>query len=93
VTLEENAVLGGFGSAVAEWLQAEGFAGTRHLLVGLPDQFIEHGTRQELLELCGLTPEFLAERIESFLREEPQRKAFSSSTNLGDPAPSPSSGR
>lgn len=93
VTLEENAVLGGFGSAVAEWLQVEGFAGTRHLLVGLPDKFVEQGTRKELLAQYGLTPELLAERIESFLREEPQRKAFSSSTNLGDPAPSPSSGR
>jgi 1-deoxy-D-xylulose-5-phosphate synthase len=93
VTLEENAALGGFGAGVAEWIQAEGIAGVRHLTIGLPDQFVEHGTRKELLELCGLTPELLTERIVTFLKEDPLRKASSSSTSQKAPLPSPSSVR
>ena len=53
VTLEDNARLGGAGSAVNEVLLGQ------HLTVpvlnlGLPDHFVEHGTREELLAQCGL---------------------------------------
>ena len=53
VTLEEGAVMGGAGSAVAEALQA---AGTPKplLQLGLPDQFIEHGDPERLLAALGL---------------------------------------
>ncbi len=53
VTLEENVVAGGAGSAVAEFLFARGWAG-RLLQLGLPDRFIEHGTPQQQLEAAGL---------------------------------------
>jgi len=53
VTVEENVIQGGAGSAVAETLSAHGL-NTRLLQLGLPDQFIEHGTQAELLAECGL---------------------------------------
>ncbi len=53
VTLEDNAVAGGAGSAVNEWLAAQGYS-VRALNLGLPDRFIEHGSREQLLAECGL---------------------------------------
>ncbi|MDI3299463.1 MAG: 1-deoxy-D-xylulose-5-phosphate synthase [Bacillota bacterium] len=43
VTVEPGTALGGFGSAVLEWLSAHGHWGVRTRLLGLPDRFIEHG--------------------------------------------------
>jgi len=53
VTVEEGCVQGGAGSAVAEALAAAGIA-KQVLMLGLPDQFIEHGDPAKLLSLCGL---------------------------------------
>ncbi|MDR5903814.1 1-deoxy-D-xylulose-5-phosphate synthase [Franzmannia qiaohouensis] len=53
VTLEENVVAGGAGSAVNELLATEGVA-VEVLNLGLPDAFVEHGKPGELLAECGL---------------------------------------
>jgi 1-deoxy-D-xylulose-5-phosphate synthase len=53
LSIEENVVAGGAGSAINEWLQANGFA-TPIINLGLPDRFVEHGTTSELLAECGL---------------------------------------
>jgi len=53
VTLEDNAVAGGAGSAVAECLAAHGVT-LPTLHVGLPDAYLEHGTREEVLSEAGL---------------------------------------
>ncbi|MDA8365092.1 MAG: 1-deoxy-D-xylulose-5-phosphate synthase [Gammaproteobacteria bacterium] len=53
VTVEENTVLGGAGSAVTEALTDAG-VGTPVIHLGLPDSFIDHGEREELLAQCGL---------------------------------------
>ncbi len=53
VTVEEGCVQGGAGSAVAETLAAAGIA-KQLLILGLPDQFVEHGDPAKLLSLCGL---------------------------------------
>ncbi len=63
VTLEEHATAGGFGAAVLEALAAEGRALPPTLLVGVPDRFVEHGTRARLLEKLGFTPRGIADRI------------------------------
>lgn len=53
VTVEDNAVLGGAGSAVAEFFAAEGV--TRPLLqLGLPDVFLDHASREDLLAQSGI---------------------------------------
>jgi len=53
VTIEENVVMGGAGSGVNELLMAENQR-VSVLNLGLPDQFIDHGTHAQLLAGCGL---------------------------------------
>ncbi|MGM9579750.1 MAG: 1-deoxy-D-xylulose-5-phosphate synthase [Anaerovibrio sp.] len=62
VTLEENALAGGFGSAVLEFM-ADAEKKCRVLRFGIEDRFIEHGSCPQLLEKCGLTPQQIADRI------------------------------
>jgi 1-deoxy-D-xylulose-5-phosphate synthase len=57
VTVEEGALMGGFGSAVLEVAADAGIATGHVRRLGLPDQFIEHGERQELLAGLGLNAE------------------------------------
>jgi len=64
VTVEENVLAGGFGSAVLEELaERDLLGGTRVLRVGLPDRYVTHGKPALLREEVGLTPEALAERV------------------------------
>ncbi|MFN3579025.1 MAG: transketolase C-terminal domain-containing protein, partial [Pseudomonas sp.] len=53
VTLEENAIMGGAGSAVNEWLLARGKP-LAILNLGLPDLYVEHAKPAEMLAECGL---------------------------------------
>jgi 1-deoxy-D-xylulose-5-phosphate synthase len=53
VTVEEGCTMGGAGSAVLEALQVAGIE-IPVLVLGLPDQFIEHGEPAKLLAMCGL---------------------------------------
>ncbi|HEX8043017.1 1-deoxy-D-xylulose-5-phosphate synthase [Candidatus Deferrimicrobium sp.] len=62
VTVEENVLQGGFGSAVMELLEEEGLM-ARMLRIGLPDRYIEHGSRSELHAACGLDADGIARRI------------------------------
>jgi 1-deoxy-D-xylulose-5-phosphate synthase len=68
VTVEENAVMGGAGSAVAESLQSQGIA-MPLLHLGLPDAFIEQGASVELLAKCGLDKDGLIRAIRKILPE------------------------
>jgi 1-deoxy-D-xylulose-5-phosphate synthase len=62
VTLEENAVAGGAGAAVNEFLAAQGLS---HAIInlGIPDTFIEHGTHAEQLVWAGLDAENIVNRV------------------------------
>ncbi|MEE8343436.1 MAG: 1-deoxy-D-xylulose-5-phosphate synthase [Gammaproteobacteria bacterium] len=53
VTVEENAIAGGAGSAVSECLSAHGIA-IPVIQLGIPDRFISHASREEMLAECGL---------------------------------------
>ena len=66
VTVEENALLGGFGSAVAELLAERGVQ-VPLLRLGLPDRFIEQGSQEELRQRYGLDPAGVADRVRVFL--------------------------
>jgi 1-deoxy-D-xylulose-5-phosphate synthase len=64
VTVEENVLAGGFGSAVVEHLADHDLlSGARVLRVGLPDEYVTHGKPALLREQVGLTPEAVAERV------------------------------
>ena len=69
VTLEDNVVMGGAGSAVNEYLLKQQ-CNNRILNLGLPDLFIEHGSREELLDDAGLSTSGILRAIEDFLDTE-----------------------
>ena len=71
ITLEENLLQGGFGSAVMELLEEVGVSNQVSVLrLGLPDKIVPHGARAELLKLCGLDDESLKKRILGFLKRK-----------------------
>jgi 1-deoxy-D-xylulose-5-phosphate synthase len=64
VTVEENVLAGGFGSAVVEHLADRDLLGaTRVLRIGLPDRYVTHGKPALLRDEVGLTPEAVAQRV------------------------------
>lgn len=68
VTLEENAIQGGAGSAVAEVLNSHQ-ENTALLQLGLPDFFIPQGTQQEIMTDLGLDAKGIEEKIQQFLKK------------------------
>lgn len=70
ITVEENALTGGFGSAVLEAANQAGVRTDHIRCLGIPDQFVEHGERGELLADLGLdTDGFIAAAKEMAHRE------------------------
>ena len=65
VTVEENVLAGGAGSAINDFLQAQQIL-MPVLNIGLPDSFVEQGTREELLSLCGLDVQGIVAQTEKF---------------------------
>lgn len=65
ITLEENSLIGGFGSAVLEYFAEKNYKNDV-LRIGLPDSFVEHGTQQELHQLLGIDPDGIAEKVKQF---------------------------
>lgn len=68
VTVEENAIYGGAGSAINEFLQSQHIH-IPILNLGLPDRFIGQGSRQECLHECGLDDSGIIEHIKPFIKE------------------------
>lgn len=66
VTLEENTIIGGFGSAVSEFIVDNSFK-NKILRIGLPDDFVDHGTQAELHKILGIDPEGIFNKIKSFI--------------------------
>jgi 1-deoxy-D-xylulose-5-phosphate synthase len=73
VTIEENAVMGGAGSAISEVLAAAGVqVSTLHL--GIPDRFIEHGSRDTCLAAAGLDLAGLTASVDQWWASQNQTK-------------------
>ena len=64
VTVEENVIAGGAGSAVSEYLHSLGNT-VRVLNLGLPDKHVEHGAANEILAECSLDADGMRRAIES----------------------------
>lgn len=62
VTVEDGNLAGGFGSAVLEEASRQGFKGDVECL-GVPDEFVTHGSVSELYRLCGIDAESIAKRL------------------------------
>jgi 1-deoxy-D-xylulose-5-phosphate synthase len=68
VTIEEHVLAGGFGSRVLEVLEEHRLPQEQVLRLGVPDHFVEHGDREVLMEVLGLSPRRMTERIVEFCR-------------------------
>ena len=80
VTIEDHAVAGGAGSAVNECLEAQGVL-LPVLNLGLPDQFLEHGSREECLKMAGLDTDGIRRSVDAWLADkqtQTRRKAGTS---------------
>jgi len=67
VTVEDNTIKGGFGSAVAECLASKQITDVRLKIHGIPDRFIDHGTPDELYREVGIDPQGIANVVREFL--------------------------
>ncbi len=64
ITVEDGCLMGGFGSAVTEWMTDHGYQAQVKRL-GIPDEVVEHGTQLELHRQCGFDPEGIASAVRS----------------------------
>lgn len=69
ITLEDGCLMGGFGSAVLEWMMDHGYQAQVKRL-GIPDAVIEHGEQIELQRECGFDPEGIAAAVRSLAEVE-----------------------
>lgn len=67
ITIEENALQGGFGSAVLELLEQRGMTGVRVLRLGYPDSYIPQGEQHELRAMLGLDLAGITSSLRTFL--------------------------
>jgi 1-deoxy-D-xylulose-5-phosphate synthase len=70
ITVEENALSGGFGSAVLEFVETRNIEGVIIKRLGIPDRFIEHGSRGQLLSDLGLNKDGISQMVKSILGSE-----------------------
>ena len=66
VSIEDGSVMGGAGSAVQEFCSKESIL-IKSILFGIPDKFIEHASRQEMLNDAGLSSEKIKSRLKKLL--------------------------
>jgi 1-deoxy-D-xylulose-5-phosphate synthase len=67
VTIEDNAIAGGAGSGVNEYILSQGIA-MKILNIGLPDSFIKHGTQQEIHQELGLDAQGIIDKVTNFIQ-------------------------
>jgi len=68
LTIEENVLSGGFGSSIAEFIFEKGAQKIDLKRLGIPDKFIEHGSRKELLNLLGLDKEGIIKAVKQMVK-------------------------
>jgi 1-deoxy-D-xylulose-5-phosphate synthase len=69
ITVEDGTIVGGFGSAVAEFMAAHGYKNDLRIL-GIPDRIVEHGTLKELHHECGYDSSAIAEAVREMMRSD-----------------------
>ncbi|MDO8490658.1 MAG: 1-deoxy-D-xylulose-5-phosphate synthase [Dehalococcoidia bacterium] len=73
VTVEENVLAGGFGSAVLQTLKTAGMTSTSVDCIGMPDRFVEHGPQEMFRSLFHLDAEGIARRVKTAFPELARR--------------------
>lgn len=69
VTVEDGCLMGGFGSAVLEWMMDHGYSAQVKRL-GIPDEIVEHGEQLQLHKLCGFDVEGIAQAVRALAEVE-----------------------
>jgi 1-deoxy-D-xylulose-5-phosphate synthase len=69
ITVEDGCLMGGFGSAVLEWMVDQGYQAQVKRL-GIPDDIIEHGEQLELHRDCGFDPQGIANAVKALTGQE-----------------------
>ena len=69
ITIEEGTKIGGFGDGVASWLLENNYKGN-FKKIGLPDNFVEHGSRNQILEMLSLDAKGIANQLQKFLNKK-----------------------
>jgi 1-deoxy-D-xylulose-5-phosphate synthase len=67
ITIEDGTIIGGFGSAILEFLNEHNYQHIKLKRLGIPDKFIEHGKIVELHQMLGLDKEAIIETIDDFI--------------------------
>ena len=83
VTIEEGVLTGGFGSAVLEFLEMEKVKELKIKRIGLPNHFIPHGKREELLKMYHLTPLEIAKTIKQEMCNNNKSSQFRARNTTG----------
>lgn len=68
ITIEDGTVVGGFGSAIAEFMKENSYRNRLHIM-GIPDRFIEQGSVEQLYKDCGIDTDGIYATVRSFLTE------------------------
>jgi 1-deoxy-D-xylulose-5-phosphate synthase len=68
ITVEDGTTVGGFGSAVMEFMNAHGYKATIKVL-GIPDRLVEHGTPKELYRECGYDAQGIKETVLEMMKD------------------------
>ena len=66
ITIEDGAMSGGAGSAVSEWAH-ENKLKQQIIICGIPDEFVNHASREEMLEMTGLDAKGILAKVEGYL--------------------------
>jgi 1-deoxy-D-xylulose-5-phosphate synthase len=69
ITLEENNLPGGFGSAVSEYFVQMNYKNDIEM-IGLPDKFVDHGTQEELHKILGIDPDGITDKVKEFIQQK-----------------------
>ncbi|MGI8635053.1 MAG: 1-deoxy-D-xylulose-5-phosphate synthase, partial [Segetibacter sp.] len=75
VTVEDGTVVGGFGSAILEFMSANDYKADVRIL-GIPDRIVEHGTPKELYRECGYDAQGIAEAVRAMVKDKIRVSTF-----------------
>jgi 1-deoxy-D-xylulose-5-phosphate synthase len=74
ITVEEGSLAGGYGSAIMERATQLGIDGVKYHCIGIPDEYVHHGTQDILRAQYDLHTEGIARRVREFLSGEHESK-------------------
>ena len=69
LTVEDGTVVGGFGSAILEFMQQNNYSAKVKML-GIPDRYVEHGTLKELHRECGYDAQGIADTVREMMKDK-----------------------